>query len=249
MRRFLWVFFAVLLMLASGSSAHAQQAIISMPAADITPEGTFFVMHETQTRFWERPYWNTTHFLTYGVGHNTELAATLFNVGIPSTGNATLALGAKSYIPFFERELPRSELRLNLGAMALISLDNQGVGAWVYGLTSFRLPVLRTRLGAGFSYATPQLYEATALSVMLSIEQPIPGIRGLSLVGEWFSGSHDLSNLIVGLTYHPNPRWIFVLGWKVPTRDQHMHVNEQALVAEVGLFLPLPGRQLHDDDH
>ncbi len=249
--------------LLSARTATAQQAIISMPSADITGPRQFFLMHESQLRLWgARRYWAGTYFLTYGLGYGTELAATLFDLGVNydgSIGNTTLALGFKSGVRLFTQSAPAWQFQISFGAMAMVSLVNRGVGTWMYALQSFRLPVLRTRLGIGVSYATEQLYGTgyNQLSAMASIEQPlpIPRVSGLSLVAEWFSGSHELSNFILGLTWHPTPTWIFVLGWKVPTRDAVFHIDEQALVAEVGAFFPTIGgrrpedRSPFDDDH
>lgn len=76
------------------TSARAQQAIVTMPSADITDSGVAFAMKESQLRVWgPKPMWNATFFLTYGIGHHTELAATFFNIGVPATRNASLAVG------------------------------------------------------------------------------------------------------------------------------------------------------------
>lgn len=237
--------------------ASAQQAIVTMPSADVTPERRFFFMHETQARAWgPRRYWAGTYFLTFGVGYETELAATVFDQGAYGPGegaNTSLALGFKSAAPLFRARYPALELRLNFGAMAMVSLVGRGVGHWLYVIPSVRLPVLQTRLAVGVSHASEQFYGPgyNRLSFVASIEQPIAPIRGLSLVAEWFSGTHELANLIVGATWHPNPTWIFVLGWKIPTRYSTFSVDDMAVVAEVGVFFPRigPPPAGGDDDH
>lgn len=231
-----------------------------MPAADTTAERQFFLMHESQARFWgSSPYWSGTYFLTYGVGSDTELALTLFDAGLDRNGslygNTTLAAGFKTVAPLTGPSLRSLELGLITGAMALLSLRDRTAGAWLYAIPTIRLPRLRTRLSLGVSYATEQLYGSgySQFSLAASIEQPvpIPHTRGLSLVAEWFSGSHELSNLILGATWHLHPALILVLGWKIPTRDNYFHINEQALVAEVGVFFPRIGRgpAYPSDDH
>ncbi len=240
------------------TSASAQQAIITMPAADTTAERQFFFMHETQARFWgPSPYWSGTYFLTYGIGSHTELAVTLFDLGVDRRGalygNATLAAGFKSVIPLAPNA-PHLELGLITGAMALSSLRDGSFGGWMYAIPTIRIPHLRTRLSLGVSYASEQLYGSgyNQFSLAASIEQPIPipRIRGLNLVAEWFSGSHELSNLILGATWHLHPALILVLGWKIPTRDQYFHLHEQALVAEVGVYFPRIGPgPAYESDH
>jgi hypothetical protein len=226
-------------------AAQAQQAIVTLPSADITPTGKLFFMHETQARIWgDAPYWSGTYFTTYGLTPGLELAATVFDVGVfggGKVGNPSLALGAKGRLELFEAALPSLDLCMIAGAMAVVALDGDGVGHWLYSSLSGKVPWLDTRLSVGASHASSQFYGPgfDTISFTASVEQPIPGIHGLSLVAEWFSGRHELSNFIGGVTYHPNPTWIFVAGWKVPTQDGDFKVDEQALVLEVGLFLPV----------
>ncbi|MBL9006444.1 MAG: hypothetical protein JNJ46_19470 [Myxococcales bacterium] len=219
-------------------SASAQQAIVTLPSADITEPRVFFAMKESQLRAWgQKPMWNATFFLTYGIGYHTELAATFFNIGVPRTDHASVALGSKSALPLFTDALPSLDIKLTAGAMGLVSLDGKGLGHWLYTHLSLRLPRLATRISAGISQGSAVLFlQEHATSFIAAIEQPIPGLHGLTVTAEWFSGSHDLSNLIIGAAYHPSPRWIFVLGYKIPTKDREITVEEQALVGEVGFF-------------
>ena len=107
--------------------ARAQPSIVTMPSADITDRGVAFAMKESQLRVWgPKPMWNATFFLTYGIGHHTELAATFFNIGVPATRNASLAVGEKTSLPLFAERWPQLELKLTFGAMGLLSLEAQG---------------------------------------------------------------------------------------------------------------------------
>jgi hypothetical protein len=218
--------------------AQAQQAIVTMPSADITDRRVVFAMKESQLRLWgPEPMWNATFFVTYGLGFHTELAATFFNLGVPATGQASSALGYKTSLPLFAERLPSLELKLTFGSMGLLSLEAQGVGYWLYSHLSARLPWLQTRISAGFSQGSRVLFlQDHASSFIVSVEQPLPWLHGLVLSAEWFSGTHDLANLILGAAYHPNPRLIVVLGYKIPTKDAHFTVEEQALVGEIGFF-------------
>jgi hypothetical protein len=218
--------------------ARGQQAIVTLPSADITDKGTVFAMKESQLRAWgEQPMWNATFFLTYGLGYHTELAATFFNIGVPATNEASVALGPKSALPILHDKLPWLDLKLTAGLMGLVSLEAKGLGYWVYTHLSFRLPKLATRLTAGISHGSKVLFlKDNATSFIAAVEQPVPWLHGLTLTAEWFSGSHDLSNFIVGAAYHPDPRLIFVLGYKIPTKDRHFTTEEQALVFEIGAF-------------
>lgn len=231
-----------LLSLCTARPALAQQAIVSLPSADVTEKGRAFVMHETQLRPWSKASWNTTHFFTYGLGLHTELAVTFFNLGIPQTGNATMALGFKSVLPLIDEARSPWSLRFVVGGMLLVSFNDRGVGYWHYGLLALTLPRVGTRLGAGVHQASAQLQEQEALSFIGSIEQPLPFLHGLTVVAEWFSGKHDLSNLSIGACYHPNPTWIFVLGYKLPTQSWDAFQQKHGFVAEVGAFFGAPAK-------
>jgi hypothetical protein len=225
---------------ALASVTHAQQAIVSLPSADVTPAGHGFAMHESQVSpFGQSVGWAATHFLTLGVGHHTELALTMFSDFAPDPGaRNTLAFGTKTALPLFEDVLGASDMELNLvlGAMGLWDLPRQTLGHWFYGLVALRLPLIQTRIAVGASHGSEALFGAQTLCVLVSIEQPLLWIEGLTLVAEWFSGSHDLANLIVGFAYHPTHELIFVAGWKMPTDDAVIRAEEQGFVAEVGVF-------------
>lgn len=215
----------------------AQQAIVSLPSADITPKHELFVMQESQIRpFGNKPYWNTTNFYCFGLGYHTELAITTFNLGVPGTGNVSVGQGFKTSLPILTGLLPTSEVTVTFGAMALFSISRFEVGHWVYAHLSGRLPVTRTRLTVGYSHGSRHLFERhNVSSFMAAIEQPL-GTDKLNLVAEWFSGEHDLGNFIWGLVFHPNHHWIFVLGHKVPTSGPVFGKDKMAMVTEVGLF-------------
>ncbi len=221
------------------SVASAQQAIVSLPSADVTPEGHGFFMHESQVAPFDSQAvgWESTHFLTYGLGHHTELAVTMFSTWSPNVAaRQTMALGWKSSIPLLD-DVEELDLRIVGGAMGLVSVLDGGWGHWLYALASLELTATGTRLAAGASHGSEQLFGTRdTVSFIASVEQRVPWVHGLSVVGEWFSGSHDLANLIVGLTYHPDHTWIFVVGWKIPTSDAVFTLEEQGLVGEIGVF-------------
>lgn len=178
-------------------------------------------------------YWNTTNFLCLGVGSGVELAVTTFNFGLPVGNNRSVAAGAKVVSDLWPDALPELELKLTTGAMGFLSVDGLGAGHWLYTHASARLPKLRTRLTAGLSHGSRHLFgRDDVLSFITGVEQPL-GTPKLNFVTEWFSGSHDLSNFIYGVTYHPSHSWIFVAGHKIPTAGPLL----TAAVFEVGLFL------------
>jgi hypothetical protein len=66
--------------------SQAQQAIINLPSADLTPKGQVFLMNESFiSPYTNQEEWKTTNFFTVGINKTTELAITTFNAGLPKT--------------------------------------------------------------------------------------------------------------------------------------------------------------------
>ena len=193
----------------------AQQTIINMPSVDQTERGRFFALHETQARNWDgASFWYTTNFLTYGVTENLEVAVTVYNAGTPRAANTVLGTGWKGRRALFPSRgwATRTEASVFAGQMVLTSLRGRGVGLWNYGAVSARVPQTRTRFVAGVSNGTRQLFKQNTTHAMVSLEQPLPA--HLTFVTEWWSGTHDLADLVPGLTWHRG-RWIAVAGYKI----------------------------------
>lgn len=206
----------------------AQSLIVSIPSTDVTREGISMIAHESQLNTWSKSTasWNSFTFATRGVGYNIELAATMFGLSSPGSGNVALAVGYKHRLPL----APSStwEPTLAWGQMLPISLSDQGLGNWTYGVTSFRLPLTKTRWSGGVSYGTKQIFGRTALSAMVGVEQPI--YRGFSLIADWFSGGHDLGALVVGNQINVSHSLVVISGYKIPNRRSN---SSSAVLVEV----------------
>lgn len=196
------------------SEARAQSLIVSVPNTDVTPAGKAMIAHESQLNVWSQPTprWNSFTFATAGIGHNIELAATLFGVSRPGSGNVALAVGYKHRVPLD----PSSawEPVVAFGQMFPVSLSGQGVGTWTYGAASVRLPGLRTRFTAGPSYGTRQIFGEVTASMLLGIEQPLN--QKVSLIADWFSGNHELGALVPGVQFNVSHELIVIAGFKLP---------------------------------
>ncbi|MFO0642301.1 MAG: hypothetical protein U0183_23945 [Polyangiaceae bacterium] len=219
--------------------ARAQQAIISLPSADITPGRKLFGMVESQFRpVAPKPYYNSTTFFCFGLDGTTELAVSLYNAGVPSTRNMTVANGFKSVVPVAIERFKPWEPKVTFGMMGLFSLDQRGLGLWAYSHLSVRVPGHGPRLTVGLSHSDRQLTEVRATAAMLAVEQPVQiGHAHLELVAEWFSGQHDLGNFIYGVMWKPDPVWVFVLGHKVPTSGPVFGTSKMGVVFEFGVTL------------
>ncbi len=204
--------------LAAPRACPAQSLIVSVPNTDVTRDGVTMIAHESQLNTWSQPYpyWNSFTFATRGVGSGIELAATLYGVSRPGSGNVALALGYKHRVPL----APGSpwEPVVAFGQMLPASLSDGSVGTWTYGVASARVPGLKTRLTAGPSYGTRQIFGRTALSAIVGVEQPLT--PRLSLVADWFSGGHDLGALVPGVQINASHALIVIAGVKLPNSER-----------------------------
>ncbi len=214
--------------------SHAQQTIFNVPSADVTPQDQVYLEHESQFKPW-RPnaFWLGTHYTAYGIGHHTEIDATLSNVSAPTSGNIVLGIGFKSNIPLLAKRLPQRNLKLTIGNITPISLQGQGVGDWSYAHLSGRLPKLNTRLTAGVSAGTKQLFGRNTVGFIGGYEQPVT--PRFSLIGDWFSGTHSNGYFIPGFSYVLRGTTTLFVGYQIPNTKR---VGPQGFVIEVSTLMP-----------
>lgn len=198
--------------------ANATQTIFNVPSADVTQKGHVFLQEEAQFNG-SNPdsYYFGTTYSAVGIGHNTELDATLFNVGAPATQNMSIGVGFKSAIPIpgLKEKFPEREFKLTVGSDMLFGLDGNGVGNWTYAHLSGRVPKLNTRLTAGISYGTRQVFGQETTAFIGGIEQPIT--KKLTGIADWYSGSeHWAGYLIVGGSYALPKNTTFFAGYQIP---------------------------------
>jgi len=217
------------------SAARAQQTIFNVPSADLTEEGAVYLEHESQFRAWDSGrYWYGTHYLAYGFGHHTEGDLTLYNLTSPASDNVSLGMGIKSILPLLKEAHPARDMRWTAGSQALISLEGNGVGFWGYSHLSGRLFSGRTRLSAGASGGTRQLFGRGTVHFIAGVEQ---GINGrVSLIADWFSGKHGLGFFTSGVSV-ALPRWsaTLFLGYQIP--NDSATAGRQGLTFELAKFL------------
>jgi len=230
--RFILRLWCVIVLALSAVPVFAQQTIVNLPSADQTPAGHFFFLHESQARPWDPDtFWNATNFLTYGVTNTFELCLTTYNLEIagnaPRKPYSAVGFGYKTAQPLFHDALEQAGLselepKATFGQMVTVSLDGLGSGLWSYGHLSFRLPVLHTRLAAGISMGSRQIFGGEArqfiatnkINFIGSIEHPIT--KEFGLVAEWFAGEHEMGDLVPGFIYHNKQHeFVIILGYKI----------------------------------
>ena len=223
--------------------ARAQQTIINIPSVDQTAKGRFFYLHESQLRDWgDSRFWQTTNFLTYGLAERFELAVTTYNVGSPRLPTSAVAPGWKTAQPILRGRLPAWELTLGAGQMYPVSLRGRGVGVWSYAQGALRLPGVRTRLMGGVSNGPGLLFGKPTTHVITSYEQPLEAlgrrlggrvgdaVGHMTLLGEWWSGTHDFGDFVPGINYHTKSI-VVIVGYKLSNAPG---TRSDGLILEVG---------------
>lgn len=213
----------LILVLTAGQLCRAQQTVFNVPSADVTPEKAIFLQHESQFRAWNPDaMWLGTHYSALGVGHNTELDATLFNVAAPDSHNIALGLGFKSAMPviILKDKFPEREIKLTVGSEVLISLQGNGVGNWSYAHLSGRLPYTKTRITSGISAGTKQIFGRNTFCYIMAVEQPVT--EKLNIIADWYSGAENYAGfLIAGVSYKLPKNTAIYLGYQIPNSEKN----------------------------
>lgn len=102
--------------------------------------------------------------------------------------------------------------------MIPLSLSGTGFGFWTYGVSSIRLPEVRTRFTLGASYGSRQIFGNTAVSILGGVEQPIT--KTFSLIADYFSGGSDLGALVPAIQWNPTHAFTVIAGMKIPNTER-----------------------------
>lgn len=211
------IFILLILQITCAKTA-AMQTIFNVPSADVTEKNHVFVQEEAQFRGWNPDaFYLGTSYGAVGIGHNTEIDTTLYNVASPDSANMTIGAGFKSCIPipYLKEKFPEREFKLTVGSQLLFGIQGNGVGNWTYTHLSGRVPKLNTRLTAGISYGTRQVFGKETTAFIGGIEQPVT--KKLTLLTDWFSGSeHFAGFLITGFSYALPKNTTLYAGYQFP---------------------------------
>jgi hypothetical protein len=240
-----WLLFTAGMLVSSAAvEVSAQQTIINVPSDALTPRGQGFYLHESQAAPWtDKADFNTTNFLCYGLTDHTELCLTQYGVDNRGSHGGAVGMGFKSVYDLFEDRWPEWEVKGTYGFMLPMSMGTQDdkVGYFPYAHSSFEIPETKLRLLGGVAAGSENLFGEQAVSAIAGVEYPFTD--HLSFTGEWFSGGHDLSGLIPGLTYHKD-RFILVAGYKIPN---NFEMRDSGFVLEAGFFFG-PGAGKHGEE-
>jgi hypothetical protein len=225
----------------------AQSLIAGIPSADVAPENVLMFTHESQLNVWkyDKIKWNSFNFFCYGIQKNLEFTASFSNLSNSPVAHESIGVGFKKII---DVPVAIPECKFIFGQNVLFGLSEKTtVGGWSYSMFSFRTPKLKTRLTAGLSFGSAELFgydtisvkneagilqkkvvERNPLSFMGGLEQPIIDNK-LILIADWFSGTHDLSALIVGTQFNFK-HIVLITGYKFVN---HENVDAGSAIVEL----------------
>ncbi len=211
------------------SPAYAQQTIFNVPSADVTAKNKNFLQHESQFRAKDPDqFFNATNYFARGIGANTELDATLFNVGSPASKNAALGLGFKTVFLLENFVEKKYQPKIIFGSQIPFSLQGNGVGHWVYSAANVTIPQSDTRLTAGISSGTKQIFGESVTCFIGGFEQKIT--EDFSFISDWYSGNHSLGIWATGFSYALPQDFVFYGGYQIPNSKR---VGRNSFVIEV----------------
>jgi hypothetical protein len=226
----------------------AQSLLVGIPSAEVAHKGKLEFTHESQVNFWEsdKIKWNSFNFACYGIGHETEITANLLNLNNNRSSNISVAVGFKTSLPVLKKTLPETwEMKWTGGQNVMYSIQKQKFGSWTYSHLSVKLPRLRTQLIGGLSFGTSQMFGYRYVTDAVSggeteiARRPLafiggfvqPVYKNFSIVGDWYSGTHDLAAFIPALQFDKVFRQhTFIAGYKIPNNAES---GSQAVICEI----------------
>lgn len=216
--------------------AAAQQTIFNVPSATVTDKGKLFVQNEGQFRpYPPGEFYAGTQYQAVGIGANTELDLTMLNITAPSTHNLSMGVGAKSCIPIFKKRFPKRDYKITVGELLPIQLQgDQSCGSWTYAHVSGRLPKLRSRVTAGVSAGTRQIFGRDVVCFIGGFEHDLT--KNMDLQLDWFSGRHSLGLFIPGMSYAFPRDYTLYAGFQIPNYKEN---GRTGFVIELAKILPL----------
>jgi hypothetical protein len=187
----------------------AQQTVFNVPSADVLDRGKVYVEADELFRPTDPRFSSTTIRGVVGVLPGVEAGVNFGGLTSPGPVVPTATAAVKI------QPLRAGDVSVTAGGFGLFFLrgsrdgDPAGLG---YGMVTYRVPSLQTRLSAGGWYASagyvhPQDRPLGSSSggALASLEQPIPGVAGLTVAADWWSGNNSIGYVSPGLVYALGP--------------------------------------------
>ena len=202
----------LLFILCSNNTASAQQTIFNVPSADLVEKNMVFYQHQSS---FSNKFGAFDNNFVYGIGKNTELDLTLYDIGTKNVRGEVLGVGFKSVIPLNEK----TETKFTIGHLIPIGLRKPGVGGYTYSHLSTVIPKLKTRVTAGVTVATTTIFDRDVVSFIGGIEHPIT--KRLWFAADWYSGKHSNGFFIPGFYYYLSQKTIISGAFRIRNNKEN----------------------------
>ncbi len=190
---------------AISAPALAQQTIFNVPSADVLDPGKVYAEVDELFRPTDPSFSSTTIRGVYGVVPGVEAGVNFggFYAPGPTVPTATVAVKIQP--------VHTGGFSLTAGGYGLFYLRGSEDGnpaGMGYGFASYRIAGPETRIDVGGWYASagfahpPHLpFGSSTGGMLLSFEQPLPWVKGLTLAADWYSGVNSIGYFSPGFIY------------------------------------------------
>jgi hypothetical protein len=197
---------ATLLLLAvCALPALGQQTIFNVPSADVLDPGRVYLEADELFRPTDPKLSSTAVRGVAGVLPGVEAGVNFGGLVSPGPAVPTGTVAVKL------QPLRIGDFAATAGGFGQFFLrgdrdgDPSGLG---YGMVTYRVASLRTRISVGGWYASAgyvhpvdRALGSSSGGALASLEQPVPGIEGLTVAADWWSGENAIGYLSPGLVY------------------------------------------------
>ncbi|HEX4440620.1 MAG TPA: hypothetical protein VH854_11155 [Thermoanaerobaculia bacterium] len=183
----------------------AQQTIFNVPSADVLDRGRVYAEVDELFRPTDPKSSATTIRGVVGVLPGVEAGVNFGGFTAPGFVVPTATVAVKI------QPLRVGDFTATAGGFGLFFLRGSGDGdpaALGYGMVTYRVPSLQTRLSAGGWYASAgyvhpadRALGSSSGGALASLEQPVPGLSGLMVAADWWSGDNSIGYVSPGVVY------------------------------------------------
>jgi hypothetical protein len=184
-------------------SALAQQTIFNVPSADVLDPGKVYAEVDELFRPTDPSFSFTTIRGVYGVVPGMEAGVNFggFSSPGPTVPTATVAVKVQP--------VHAGGFTLTAGGYGLFYLRGSEDGnpaGMGYGFASYRIAGPETRIDVGGWYSSAGYAKPTSTGgLLLSFEQPLTWVKGLTLAADWYSGVSSIGYFSPGFIYTTGP--------------------------------------------
>ncbi len=190
---------AAIFLSASTAAVLAQQTIFNVPSADVLDPGKVYAEVDELFRPTDPRFSATTVRGVVGVVPGMEAGVNFggFSSPGPSIPTATVAVKIQP--------VHAGGFSLTAGGYGLFYLRGSEDGnpaGMGYGFASYRIAGPDTRIDVGGWYSSAGFAKPTSTGgALVSFEQPLPWVKGLTLAADWYSGVNSIGYFSPGFIY------------------------------------------------